>query len=97
VTNQWPGGFQGSVKVTNTGAALSSWTIGWTFTGGQQISQLWNGTVTQSGSVVTATNMSWNGALATNATVELGFLASWTGSNPVPTAITLNGRACTLG
>jgi cellulase/cellobiase CelA1 len=83
--------------VTNLGAAVSSWPIGWSFTGGQQLSQLWDGTATQSGASVSVANMSRNGVLATNATVELGFLASWTGSNPAPTAITLTGRAGTLG
>ncbi|MEU8664908.1 endo-1,4-beta-xylanase, partial [Actinoplanes philippinensis] len=45
VTGSWPGGFQGDVKVANTGGvALGSWKLAWQFTGGQQISQLWGGT-----------------------------------------------------
>ncbi len=42
-------------------------------------------------------NPSWSAALASGSTVEVGFLANWTGSNSVPTAITLNGRACAIG
>src|SRR5690606_6650980 len=30
VTNQWPGGFGGSVTVTNLGDPLSSWNLRWT-------------------------------------------------------------------
>jgi len=95
VTGSWPGGFQGDVKVVNSGtAAIGSWKLGWSFTGGQTISQLWNGSVSQSGAAVTVANASWNGAIAAGGSQSFGFLASWTGSNPVPTAFTLNGAAC---
>ncbi|WP_033342507.1 endo-1,4-beta-xylanase [Catenuloplanes japonicus] len=96
VTGQWQGGFQGDVKITNTSAAaLSSWTLGWNFTAGQQLSQLWGGTGSQSGTTVTVRNASWNGTLAPGASTGAGFLASWTGTNPAPSAFTLNGTACT--
>ncbi len=95
VTGSWPGGFQGDVKVTNTGsAAISGWTLAWQFGGGQTISQLWNGSVTQNGNAVTVKNASWNGSLAAGGSASFGFLAGWTGSNPVPAAFTLNGTAC---
>jgi hypothetical protein len=46
VTGQWGGGFQGDVKVTNTGSVpVNGWTLQWSFADGQVISQLWNGTV----------------------------------------------------
>ncbi len=97
VTGSWPGGFQGDVKITNTGStALSSWRLGWSFTGGQQISQLWGGAHTQSGAAVTVTNAAWNGTLAAGGSTTVGFLAGWTGGNPAPTAFTLNGTACTV-
>ncbi|NLT53246.1 MAG: endoglucanase, partial [Actinomycetales bacterium] len=31
VINQWPGGFQGSVTLRNTGDAVSAWTLTFTF------------------------------------------------------------------
>jgi endo-1,4-beta-xylanase len=97
VTGSWPGGFQGDVKIANTGAsAISSWKLAWTFTAGQTISQLWNGSVAQSGTAVTVTNASWNGSIAAGGSQSVGFLASWTGSNPAPPAFTLNGTACTV-
>ena len=85
------------MKVTNTGAALAGWTITWVFANGQRITQVWNGTGSQSGSTVTVVNPSWNANLASGAGVEVGFLAGWTGVNTVPTQVTLNGRACTVG
>ena len=94
VTNDWSSGFQGSIDVTNNGAALSSWTLGFAFPGNQKVSSGWNGTWTQSGSNVSVANASWNGALGTGGSTTLGFTATYSGSNAVPTAFTLNGVAC---
>nr|MDT0660687.1 cellulose binding domain-containing protein [Micromonospora sp. DSM 115978] len=86
VTGSWQGGFQGEVTVSNTGStAMTGWRVTWTFANGQQISQLWNGSHTQSGANVTVTNVSWNGNLAPNGTATFGFLGSWTGTNALPT------------
>ena len=50
VVSQWTGGFQGEVTVRNdTAAATSAWTATFSFADGQQITQAWNATVTQSG------------------------------------------------
>ncbi len=54
------------------------------FANGQQVTQAWNATVTQSGSTATARNVAWNGSLAAGATASFGFLASWTGTNAAP-------------
>jgi xyloglucan-specific exo-beta-1,4-glucanase len=90
VTGQWSGGFQGEVTVRNTGAAASkSWSVGWTFTAGQTLAQVWNGTGAQSGTAVTVRDAGYNGPLAAGATTTFGFLASSTGAtNPVPAPIT---------
>jgi endoglucanase len=95
ITNQWNPGFGANVSVTNRGDAVSSWTVEWTFTAGQQVSQLWNGTATQSGSTVTVRSMPWNGSVATGGSASFGFNGTWTGSNPAPTGVRLNGTACT--
>ncbi|MEV2242754.1 cellulose binding domain-containing protein, partial [Micromonospora sp. NPDC049891] len=68
VSSQWPGGFTGNVNLTNLGDPLTSWTLTWSFSGGQQVTQAWGATVSQSGSQVTARNASWNGNLGTNVT-----------------------------
>ncbi|WP_347403647.1 CotH kinase family protein [Solwaraspora sp. WMMD406] len=84
VTSQWPGGFQGEVRVTAGGAAISGWTVTWTFANGQSVSQAWNATITSQGSSVTARNVSYNGSLAAGASTTFGFLASWNGTNGSP-------------
>jgi cellulase/cellobiase CelA1 len=98
VTNQWPGGFQGDVLVANTGTApINGWTLNWTYANGQVISQLWNGSYTQSGAAVTVKDAGFNGTIAPNASAEFGFLASWNGTNNKPTSFTLNGAGCVAG
>jgi endoglucanase len=95
VQSQWPGGFTGSVTITNLGSAITSWTLAYDFPdSAQKVTQGWNATWTQSGQHVTAASYSWNGALATNASATIGFNGSWSGSNPVPTSFTVNGVAC---
>ncbi|GGN35202.1 endo-1,4-beta-xylanase [Actinoplanes campanulatus] len=97
VTGSWPGGFQGEVKIGNTGpAALTGWNLHWQFTGGQKVTQLWGGSPVQTGTSVTVTNASWNGNVPAGGSTTFGFLGSWTGTNPVPAAFTLNGTACTV-
>ena len=97
VTSEWGGGFGAAVTVTNLGDRLDSWTVGWAYASGQQVTQAWNATVTQSGTAVTARNASYNGTLATGASTSFGFNGSWSGANPKPTAFTVNGVACTGG
>ncbi|GAA5196453.1 hypothetical protein GCM10023322_65410 [Rugosimonospora acidiphila] len=85
IIGQWPGGFQGEVKVTAGNAAIRGWTAAWTFANGQAVTQSWNATVTASGSQVTARNVSYNGNLGAGASTTFGFLASSNGTNTVPT------------
>ena len=96
VTNQWQGGFGAAVSVTNLGDPIDGWTLAFSFAAGQSITQLWNGSFTQSGSAVTVTNAAHNAPVATNGSVSFGFNGSWTGSNPAPTTFTLNGTACAV-
>jgi Cellulose binding domain len=95
VPSQWPGGFTGSVAMTNLGDPLNGWRVGWTFASGQQVVQAWNAVSTQSGANVTMTNASYNPALGSNTTVTFGFNGTFPTSNVAPTAFTLNGVACT--
>ncbi|MER5647343.1 glycoside hydrolase family 9 protein [Streptosporangium sp. NPDC002524] len=89
VGNSWQGAFQGNVTVTNAGtSAITGWTVTWRFPNGQTISQLWNGTHTQTGADVSVRNVAWNGPLAPNASTSFGFTASQNGTNGVPTPVT---------
>ena len=96
VQNQWPGGFQGDVKVTNLGSSISSWKVAWTWPSSEQkIQQAWNADVVTSGSQVSATSVGWNGSLGTGASASFGFIGTSGSANPAPTSFTVNGVACT--
>src|SRR3954454_12802078 len=94
ITNQWPDGFGANVIVTNYGDAVTSWKVAWTFGAGQTITQLWNGSPSQSGADVTVTNAPYNPTISSGGTVSFGFNGLWRGSNPVPTTFALNGVTC---
>ncbi|MEU2426157.1 endo-1,4-beta-xylanase [Streptomyces sp. NPDC007851] len=85
VSSQWNTGFTGQVTISCSGASLSSWKVNWTYGAGQQITQAWNATCTQSGASVSCASASYNGTVPDGGSVTFGFNAAWTGSNPVPT------------
>ena len=92
--NQWTGGFTAQVHLTNEGAAVTSWTLTWTFAADQKITSAWSAQVVQSGSSVTATNASYNGVLATGGSADFGFQATGSGVNAVPVDFAFNGVSC---
>ena len=95
VAGQWPGGFQGDVKVTNTGtAAVNGWQLTWTYANGQVLTQAWGARYAQSGAAVTMTNESYTSNIPAGGTVTFGFLSNWNGVNTTPTVFTLNGTRC---
>ncbi|MFY1649299.1 DUF3237 family protein [Solwaraspora sp. WMMB762] len=96
VSSQWPGGFGANVAVTNLGDPISSWRLTWSFAAGQQITQLWNGSASQTGTQVAVANAAWNGSLATGSSASFGFNGTWNdATNPAPTDFVLNGAPCT--
>jgi cellulose 1,4-beta-cellobiosidase len=92
--NQWSTGFTASITITNNGPAITSWTLGYSYTGNQTLASGWSGNWTQSGQNVTVTNASWNGALATGGSTSIGANFGFSGTNTAPTAFTINGSAC---
>ncbi|MFC8359053.1 cellulose binding domain-containing protein [Streptomyces griseorubiginosus] len=97
ITNQWSGGFQADVQLTNTGSsAWSGWTLAWAFPDGQTVDQTWNAETTQSASKVTAKNVGWNANVAAGSSVSFGFTGSWSGTNGKPTAFKAGDRSCTV-
>jgi endoglucanase len=98
ISSQWSGGFGASFTITNTGStAINGWSLQFSFANGQTITQLWNGSYTQSGSNVTITNASFNASIPAGQSLssEPGFNGTWNNStNAAPTAFTLNGVSC---
>ncbi|WP_433718015.1 extracellular catalytic domain type 1 short-chain-length polyhydroxyalkanoate depolymerase [Actinoplanes sp. CA-051413] len=96
VVNAWNSGLTAAISITNSGPAVTSWTLGFTLPAGQTITSGWNATWTGSSGAVTARNVSYNGSLATGASTSIGLQATHTGDSSRPTAFTLNGTACTV-
>jgi endoglucanase len=88
VVNSWSGGFQGQVTVTAGSAAISGWTVQFTFGGDQKITQVWSASDTQTGEQVSATPLSYNAALGAGASTSFGFNGSYVNSNAAPTGVT---------
>jgi mannan endo-1,4-beta-mannosidase len=94
--NDWGSGFTATVTVTNNGSTtISGWTLAWTFSGNQAVSNAWNATVTQSGQRVSATGMPYNATIPVHGNAQFGFQASYSGTNAAPAQFTLNGSTCT--
>jgi lysophospholipase L1-like esterase len=89
IVNQWPGGFQATVTVTNSGTApVSAWHVSFALGSGQSVSQFWSAALTQTGPSVVATNLSYNGSLAPGAATSFGFLGA------SPTTVTAPAITC---
>lgn len=101
INNSWSGGFGAGITIKNKGTStISNWTLTWSFANGQKITSAWNGNATQSGANVTVTEQSgqsWQNIPAGGSYSGFGFNASWNNTtNSIPSAISLNGTACTV-
>ncbi len=81
----WPGGFQSAVTVQAGSAAISGWTVRWTWPGGQTFSSVWNGRQSVSGPNVTVVNAPYNGSIAAGGSTTFGFTANGTAATPTAT------------
>jgi lysophospholipase L1-like esterase len=85
VVGQWQGGFQAEVAVrNNTTGTTSTWTSTIRYANGQQVTQSWSTTISQSGPTVTARPAGYNASLPPGGSTIFGFLGSWTGTNGTP-------------
>jgi chitin-binding protein len=90
VTLRWAGGYQGTVLVTNRGAApMHAWYASWELPPRTALAQVWNGLAMVSGPTVMTHAPSWHDVLAPGDTVSAGFLAS--GDPPTDPPHTLCG------
>src|ERR1039458_2740608 len=97
VSSDWGTGFTAAVTIQNTGSAITSWTLGYSYAGNQTLSQGWSGTWAQSGKAITVTSASWNGSLGTGASAQIGANFTYSGTNAAPATFTLNGTTCNGG
>ncbi|HEX3043304.1 MAG TPA: glycoside hydrolase family 11 protein [Bacillota bacterium] len=98
IQSDWGTGATINVTIkNNTGAAVNGWTLAFTFPGNQTITNLWNGTYTQSGATVSVKNAASNAYIPANGgSVNFGFNLKYSGTNAKPLSFTLNGTACTI-
>jgi hypothetical protein len=96
ITGSWPSGFTASISITNLGAPITDWTLGFTLPGDEAVSQHWNADYSQSGQNVTATSVSYNAGLRMNQTTSIGFNGAYSrGAFPGnPASFTLNAIPC---
>jgi len=98
VQTDWGTGFTASITVTNTGStAITGWTLSYSYSGNQQLTQGWSGNWSQSGETVTVANASWNGNLAAGASTQIGANFSYTGTNTAPASVTCTPAGSTSG
>ncbi|HEX3048156.1 MAG TPA: family 43 glycosylhydrolase [Bacillota bacterium] len=96
ISSDWGAGANADVTIkNNTASAVNGWTLNWTFPGTQKITNLWNGTCTQSGAAVSVKDAGYNATISANGgTTSFGFGMNYSGTNAKPTSFTLNGTAC---
>ena len=83
ITQQWNGGYQATVQVMNHGTApINGWTVSWTQPAGQTIGSVWNGAMTQDGSLTVVRNADWNRTVPADGSTTFGLTMNVTGSNP---------------
>jgi len=91
IVNSWPGGFQADLAVRNNGTTtLNGWTARFTFANGQTLTQMWNGTYTATGSLITVKPAAWTTSIPAGGSVSVGFLA-----NSSSASNTVTNLACT--
>lgn len=94
-SSTWTGGATMNVTVANTSpAAITGWTLTFTFPNDQKITNLWNGTFIQTGQNVTIRNIDYNATIPASGTQQVGFNVSFSGANATPTSFKLNGSTC---
>ena len=96
IVNQWSTGFQVAAIIENTGTVgITSWTLKWTFPGNQQITNLWNGSYSQSSANAIVNNLNYNGAIQPGGKYNgVGFTANFSGTNAPPASFSVNGVIC---
>ena len=76
VLNDWGGGFQAEIRITNDGtSAINSWAVNWEYTDGSSINNGWNATLSGA-NPYTAAALSWNGDVAPGNSVAFGIVGN---------------------
>ncbi|MFC0005655.1 GH12 family glycosyl hydrolase domain-containing protein [Micromonospora siamensis] len=94
-TSVWNNGYTVDVAITNKGSnTINGWNLTYNLPTGQQVTNAWSATVTQSGSAVSARNVDYNGTIAPGASTTFGYQSTLSGAFSAPSAFALNGVNC---
>lgn len=96
INSNWGNGATLSVDITNLGAPKTTWELAWNFSNAEKISQLWNGTYTQTTQAVRVKHVGWNSQINTNQSVNFGFNISYPSGTTLvkPAEFYLDGVKC---
>jgi cytochrome c553 len=94
ISDQWNTGFTARITIQNTGMSLNGWNVTWTMIDSQQITNLWNGSLNQTGNSVSVTNLDWNKIIPTGGEIKFGFNGNYFGNNNKPNDLKVNGSRC---
>lgn len=92
VTSRWDSGSTVDLAVTPS-VGINGWTVTFDLPAGEHITSSWNAQVSQSGTTVTARNLSWNAQVGAGGSLAFGFTTDRGNTYPAP-AVTLNGTTC---
>ena len=94
IDNEWPDGFVAKIIISNaTAQAITGWQVGWSFTDGSTVANLWNANLSGT-NPYSASPVSWNATIAPGQSVEFGFVGNkGTVNTPAPTP-TVSGAVC---
>ncbi|HVX21676.1 MAG TPA: cellulase family glycosylhydrolase [Acidimicrobiales bacterium] len=101
VTNQWTGGLQADVAITNGSAAAlgTPWTLTFTLPSTDVVTSLWNGTLRSSTAAgvttITVTGPNWQPTIPPGTTWHVGYVAN--GPPARPSGCMIDGKACSFG
>jgi chitin-binding protein len=85
-TNQWAGGGQASITLTNgTPYEVRGWRLG--FDWSADVNSLWGGSFTRDGTRYSVVNVGWNETIAPGASVEVGCVATMSVPGLLPTSL----------
>ncbi|MEU4092549.1 cellulose-binding domain-containing protein [Streptomyces sp. NPDC026673] len=93
VVEQWYDGFQATVTLTSR-VDLRDWTVGWTYSDGRRVTQMWDADFSQRGGTVTARAKEYNRTVRAGDSVTFGLVGTRQGTASAPTAFTLDGARC---
>ncbi|GIH04726.1 hypothetical protein Rhe02_27930 [Rhizocola hellebori] len=100
IFTSWTGFTQYTMVVTNLSPnTINGWNLRWKYPTGQNMTQIWDGVVSQSGPNVTVTNpVNYNQSIAPNGgTRQFGGISTWdNATNAEPMSFTLNNMPCVV-